>query len=660
MFYMGTSLPTPLGDNDPCLIDPSKPVALDGDYTKLQISYRPSYSELPSEARRAYLNWLADGRKGPEADIGYVFLFFYGLERRAVIDGAKDEAARADWPIIADELRRLISIYGESSNSFRRYACELLDWVSLASYPSKLYDRPLPPIPKILELPLYIRLALGQAAVDGAPVPVHLALAWAKLDPKIYLRTPAERCSEQFEQLFIKTYAELCGSGIVLPRNRTKLKMVYRPASSGFRGHQEFKLTFNDIPDVTALTAPTQKLQEVVEAASKPLEAFSRALGKNPSARDSLELLLQLPVSLWPQAGQKSLQALKLRIGEGMVTIPFQDLLDALGAKTSFTKEKTLSLARTLESANMGFEPDVLSGARPPKPEDNVVLFALPPTEQLSRANGPYLAAALTLDLASAVATSDGEFGIKEVGFLQETVLSWKHLTPSHTRRLLAHLRLLMQMPASLTALKKKVEPLDTSVKETIAAFMATVAQSDGEVSPAEIKMLEQVYNALGIDSKKVFSDLHAIAAGTKPTVAAVAKLEESGFKLDPARIAALQKDTEQVSALLAEIFTDAEVPTAVGAKRADADPNADVEAVQANESFMGLDDAHTALARMVLSRPEWTREELLDLAADLDLMLDGALERINEAAFDTHDMALFEGDDPITVNVEILENVQT
>ena len=73
----------------------------------------------------------------------------------------------------------------------------------------------------------------------------------------------------------------------------------------------------------------------------------------------------------------------------------------------------------------------------------------------------------------------------------------------------------------------------------------------------------------------------------------------------------------------------------------------------------MGLNEAHTALARMMLSRPEWSREELLDVAADLDLMLDGALEHINEAAFDAHDMALFEGDDPVTVNAEILEKVE-
>jgi uncharacterized tellurite resistance protein B-like protein len=655
MLYVGTSLPTPHGDNDPCLIDPSKSVAKQGDYTERQMGYWPSYSEISPSARRAYLNWLAGGRKDPEADVGYVFLFFYGLERRAIIDGAKDERAQADWPVIAAELRRLLDIYGEKSNSFRRYAGELLDWVSLASHPSKLYEQPVPSFPKTFELPLYVRLALGQAAVDGEPVPVHLALAWARLDPNVYLRTPATRCVEQFEQLFAQKYAELCGRGMVMPRNRTKLKLVYTAASAGFRGYQELKLTFKDTPDVTVLTAPTRKLQEVVEAATKPLETFSRLVGKNPDAKASLEGLLQLPAPLWPQSAQQALQTLKSRMGEGMVAMPFQDLLDALGAKTAFTKDKTLSLARTLESANVGFEPDVLGGAKPPKPEDKVVLFALPPSEQLSRATGPYLAAALTLQLASAVASTDGEFGIKEMGHLRETVLSWKHLAPSQTRRLLAHLRLLMQAPASLTTLKKKFEPLDLAVKETIAAFMATVAQSDGEVSPAEVKMLEKVYKALGVDSKKVFSDVHAVASGTKPTAAAAAKVEATGFKLDPARIAALQKDTERVSALLANIFTEADEPAPV----VEPDAEADTEANEAPQGLLGMDEAHTALARMLLSRPEWSRDELQDVAADLDLMLDGALEHINEAAFDTHDIAFLEGEDPVTVNPQILEKLE-
>ncbi|MCX8505586.1 MAG: hypothetical protein ORN98_03105 [Alphaproteobacteria bacterium] len=38
--------------------------------------------------------------------------------------------------------------------------------------------------------------------------------------------------------------------------------------------------------------------------------------------------------------------------------------------------------------------------------------------------------------------------------------------------------------------------------------------------------------------------------------------------------------------------------------------------------------------------------------------MLDGALERINEAAFDQYDQALLEGDDAIEINADMKERL--
>lgn len=655
MIYVGTRLATPYGDDDPCLIDPSLSASKSGDYAERQTGYWPSYSTIPSSARGAYLKWLAGGRQDPSADIGYVFLFFYGLERRAVVDAASDPAAQSDWPTIADELRRLLGIYGEKSGSFRRYAGALLDWVSLVEHPARLYEKPIPSFPRAYELPLYIRLALGQAAVDGVAVPARLALAWAKLEPGISLRTPAIRCAEQFDALFAQKYEEAFGSGMTLPRNRTKLKLMYRPASSGFNGYRELTLTFGEVPDITVLTGPKKKLQDLVETVTKELEPYSRFLGKNGSSKDALEGLLQLPVTLWPEQAQKALQQLKTRMGDGMVSMTFQELLTSLGAQTTLTKDKTMALARTLESLNMGMEPDVLGGAKTPKAEERVVLFAVPPGEVTSRATPAYQAAMLTLQLASAVASADGEFNVKEMSHLREQTQAWTHLTPNHLRRLLAHLRLLMVAPVTLTSLKKKLEPLEPSAKETIAAFMATVAQSDGTVSPDEVKMLEKVYKALGVEPKKVFSDVHAAAAGAPQSESPKAEAA-GGFKLDPARIAALQQDSAKVSALLANIFKEEDAPAA-----ALLEPEAatEPEVEEASSAILGLDEPHTTLARMLLSRPQWSRAELLDVSADLDLMLDGALERINEAAFDSLDMPFTEGEDPVEVNADVLEKLE-
>ena len=73
----------------------------------------------------------------------------------------------------------------------------------------------------------------------------------------------------------------------------------------------------------------------------------------------------------------------------------------------------------------------------------------------------------------------------------------------------------------------------------------------------------------------------------------------------------------------------------------------------------MGLDSVHSAFVRMIISRPHWSRSELEDVAADLELMLDGALERVNEAAFDKFDIPLTQGDDPIETNTEILDKIE-
>lgn len=673
MVYVGTTLRNPSGRPDPALIDPSKKVATRGDYTDRNLmGYWPSYSEIPPEARHAYLQWLAGGRNDPMADIGYVFLFLYGLERRAIVDGSGDgdeaKTAEADNPAIAQEVRRLLSIYGDRNGSFKRYANDFLTVVDLASFTDKLYSKPVPEFTGGHELPLYLRLALGQCAVDKVPVPAALALAWVRMDPNIYLRTPATRCPEQFERLFQQKYVEMLNDGLVLIKNKTKLKFVYRAASSGLHEYGEIKLTFGEIPDVAVLTGPVKKLQEVAEAATTELDGYSRLLGRSPGAAKSLEGLLTLPPTLWGSDARQKLDALLARMPRGgMVNMKLQELASSLGEAQILERNLVISLARALEAVHVGMEPDVLSGAKTPKAEDTVVLFSVAVGETVSRGGATYQAAALTLQLATAVALADGDIGAEELRHLRQQIEGWTHLTPAHQQRLRAHMRHLLDTPPSLTVLKKKLEPLATPAKEAIAKFMSVIAQADGNVSPVEIKMLEKVYKALGVDPQKVFSDVHAVAAaapGGKRAIPAPGvalpdqKLASPGFQLDAARVAALQQDTDKVSVLLANIFTEEATEAAAPQQNPVMTPEPEEEEAEAPYGLKGLDGAHTSFVNQLISRPEWTREELLDLASDLDLMLDGALERINEAAFDAHDGPLTEGDDPITINRDILEKV--
>lgn len=653
LIYVGTSLKTHAGATDPCLINPMLPVAESGDFSERQFGYWPSYSNIQPAARRAYLTWLAGGRQAPEADIGFVFLFLYGLERRAVLEASDDPTARADWPAIALELRRLLDIYGCNSGSFQRYALDLLSLVSLADPQAKLYEKPIPDFPKGFEVPLHVRLALGQAAIDGVPVPAHLAMAWAKLDPNLALRTPAQRCPEQFETLFALRYASAFGAGLVLPKNKTKLKFVYRPASSAFQGVREVALHFGETPDVTVLTGPRKKLADFIESVQRELDPYSRFVGRQPVDKDSLEALLLLPATLWAPAAQSALESLTDGMSNDVAVLAFQELLAKLGATTVFAKDKTIALARALEAAGLGLAPDVLYGAKTPKPEDLVAVFRTSMSEPAYVSTPAYQAALLTLQLSSAVAAADGDFGEAEAKHLKDQVMSWTHLSAPHLQRLQAHLQLLRKVPASLTALKKRLEPLDLAAKDVIGRFMATLAQADGSVSPAELKMLEKAYAALGLDPKRVITDVHAASTQTPSMLASPARAKAAGLALDVSKIAALQEESSAVSALLASIFVDeAAAPPEPVATLA--------EPVEASDvTLMGLDVAHTAFARMLLSRPTWTSSELEGLAADLELMLSGALERINDASFDAYGLPFIEGEDPAEVNTEILEKLE-
>ncbi|HEK0192509.1 TPA: TerB N-terminal domain-containing protein, partial [Pseudomonas aeruginosa] len=602
------------------------------------------------------LQWLSSGRKAPHANIGYVFLFFYGLERRVFVDAKTDRAAAAETPSIIAEVERLLSIYGEN-HSFNNYASRFVDFLRQGAVLTRLYlETPPTPLPYGYEMPIELRIGLGQLAVDKHPLPANWALAWVLSDHSIGKRTPVTRCEDAFARLFHMRYEERYGAGIVLPQNKTRLKFQYNTASAGLPSQELDGLS--EIPDVTATSAARKKLQQLVDECTVQLEPYSRYLGRNPGAPDALEGLLQLPVSLWPAGARAELDELKQRIGDGMVVMSFGELAGRLQSAGALSRDKVLTLARALESLHIGIEPDVLAGSRTPKPEDRVALFATQAEDGDLRASPAYSVASVTLDLACAVAAADGDTSPKEIMLLSQHVDSWSHLSGAHRKRLKAHLRLQLNQPPTFQSLKKKLEPLADSARRAVAAFLAHLAQVDGEVSPAEVKLLERVYKTLQLDSQSLYSDLHVVASGNpagslQATPAAPGATQSKtigGFALDHDRIAQLQRETEQVSALLAQVF--------VGEQPVEPEEVSIEEAGEDTSGVCGLDADLSAFLRVLVSRNEWTRDELEAVASDMELMLDGALEQINDMAFEHFDMPVTEGEDPFEINPDVMENL--
>lgn len=684
MLYVGSTLIAPNGSIEPAQIDPGLEVDSHAANPQERLfGYWPRFDDISPAARRAYLTWLAGGRQDPSADVGYVFLFFYGLERRVLVDAKTDATARAEVPAIMAEVERLRAIY--NNRSFQNYTKSFLEYVAASNaFERALYSSDPPSATGGCGMPLLLRAGLGQCALDGKPVPAAWALTWARSEPNISLPRVAGRCQTQFDQQFKRIYKERFAEGLELSVNRTKLKVSYRPASGGLLTGN-FTSDFGELPDVTTVVTPLKKLQAVIDEAAADLEAYSRFIGRHADKAESLEATILLPKELWSSKVKSAVSVLDSRVGQGMLVVRLGELVSVFGGAAAPTRETLKHLFGVLGLQGIGVEPDLFSGAKTPKVDDSVVLFRLAAVEveTTSTAVSTYTAVAVMLDLALALANADGKISGREVQLLNRQVDAWSHVGESAQRRLRARLRLGIVYPPTLASLKNRVEPLPTAARGALAKLLAAVAMADGKLAPAEVKHLEKAYALLGIDSKVLYTELHCIAAAadlgnarlptasqgltqtpitspdevpTQRTIAGGSTINSGGVELDAERIVALQAESERVTALLSKVFEE-DVPAA-SALPANVDHAEPEEQSTGASRLLGLDAEHSAFLRVLLTRHCWSRAELNDIAGDMELMLDGTLERINETALEKFNALLAEGDDPIEIAQDLMESV--
>ncbi|HEV8240501.1 MAG TPA: TerB N-terminal domain-containing protein, partial [Thermoanaerobaculia bacterium] len=280
------------------------------------MSYWPSYSSISPRARAGYLHWLSGGRQLPDIGIGHVFLFFYGLERRLLADGARGQVATSEVDAIRGEIERLLALYADRSHSFRRYGSSLLG-ASLLLRKVIDVDSLHPPTQREgWELPMAVRLAIGSLAKEGKPLPAEWALSWVLTAPEILLRTPAQRCPDELRELFLARYRDEHGDGLVLRENKTRLQVQYQPASASFGGAVNLTV---DLPDVASTTAPLDRLRRLAEQCSTDLDAYSRWVGRTGDTASPAAVAL-LPAALAASRGDDSTRAFDLWLDERLAS----------------------------------------------------------------------------------------------------------------------------------------------------------------------------------------------------------------------------------------------------------------------------------------------------------------------------------------------------
>jgi hypothetical protein len=263
-FYFGGVMSSLNGYGvEPSLIDSTLPVSpisanMDSEYyTDETLGYWPSYVFLSKECRGTYLGWLASERDNQSLPVGYVFIYFYGLERRVIEN--KDNTLVSDQEFISifEEVVRLNKTFN-SNRSFRVYSANFLELMALLR-PSLIKDR-------AAEIPdtnnsMRFKVKLANTIVNGKPVGAALALEWLKNTFEYSLKTPARRCENEFSKLFEIRFTQKFGEGMSVKPNKTKLRLSYNAASNGIHG---VDLALEGLPDPSILKGPINKLTPCV------------------------------------------------------------------------------------------------------------------------------------------------------------------------------------------------------------------------------------------------------------------------------------------------------------------------------------------------------------------------------------------------------------
>ncbi|MCJ8315271.1 MAG: TerB family tellurite resistance protein [Pseudomonadales bacterium] len=257
----------------------------------------------------------------------------------------------------------------------------------------------------------------------------------------------------------------------------------------------------------------------------------------------------------------------------------------------------------------------------------------------------------MALRLGAMVANIDSHLDEDELNILHQLINHDTKISPMEKKSLHAYLTWRLNSPANMNGLKARLEKLDPKAKSVVSHILISVALADGKIDPSEIKQLEKLYAALGLDKSLVTSDIHHISLSKLGTIRPKEQSEtkeNTVFTLDEELLALHESETSEVQSMLGAIFVDGEAPH-----------REDLKTTVYEQVDNGLDVSHKSLYQELIVKDKWARKEVIELCQKFELMVDGAIETINDWSFDVVDAPVLDDYDDIYVDFEIVEELK-
>ena len=630
------------GEDEPSAIYPTLPIGNGFDFEGRTFSYWPSYSQIPPDARNTYLKWLSEGAEDPAIATGYVFIYFYGLERRLVLDCQDEAVSERDRDIVVAEVSRLKEIY-QTSGSFRGYSSRLLEWMNIDEAIQKVESGKVISINECIDNETLATLKISGALKLNGYVKAEEALLWFKnyhpgVARKYLIKNNFDAVLSGFKPIFDKAFP----NGLKTRERIESLELRYQGAEMGLsstrrlEGWPHLRMAFD-----------TRTLQSLLKSLNDLLDELAphvRWLQANDAETLPVIVIAKRPKILWTDSAKKMAETVSDFVSKsfnadnhfGLISI--QSLMDVLGYKTEkFSKKDQKILSDVLRNIGYFADPDQDIFDISLTAKDMFVL-----TDQKFsdiKSNVDFKLAVLTLKLCAAASWIDGKVSPQESSFIEARILPSFKLNDDQKKRLLFYLRWLLAYDHQLNNFKRLVGKLSKPKKKNIASLMVAIVAIDGNVDPKEVEFLEKIYKGFDLDKDSLYSDLHSYQSDG----AEVVKGSNESVKINQQKVQKKIAESAEVGSILADVF------------KGDMDSKDESEDVETEKVSTVLEPRLARLIKKILTKDVWSLKELESVTKEEGFLINGAIESVNEWAFEElGDALLEEGDDSIVVSTSL------
>jgi|GEM_PF-6258500 len=457
----------------------------------------PNYSNMDPDQRYLYLSWLYEGKKKSLQDDGYLFLYFFGLERRIFFDNE-------DYDVILNECINLKKIVHPSSSNFS-YISSFIAYL-IGKRIQKVTNKELSSIyPQNEKIgPDELRVILSWYIQHQKPIPGLLSY----LTLYYFLNVPKNFDKNTIwvkKDFFLKLFKHYYPSGFLLQVSRFPYRFKYNPANPIVQDFIQNNGSINELVLQNSIGKKSQfnHLRELwIQSLNlKSIDELNNSLKRNDEIdqikkNSSINKRSKL-IDAWESIISPFINNENEDI---IISISEFNKLKALIDQITVDSKKTSNIISFIKSQGYEIVPSNY-GALEIANFVGLVLYT-PNSEGHSI---QYNTAVFFIELGMHIAHADKKITSEELNYVFDYLTSRFLLNSHDIECIRLYQKILISHPPNINYILNRVkEKVPFNKREIIASYIVDIIIADNVIHDLEIASLSQVLEYMGIPESEV------------------------------------------------------------------------------------------------------------------------------------------------------------